>query len=163
MVCRSGRSLPVEPILEALDAQSHRRFVKSHLAADGVPFWDEVCYIVVGRDTRDVFMSLWNHYSGHTRPSSTSSTTTAARESPSRDHPTIHGSCGSNGPPGDGSPGSPMAGPTGHTTITSPRGGSCGGGPTWAGGGRDVPVDEGRGPAAGCRGGGRGMVHLARR
>lgn len=57
---------PIEPILEDLEAQQHRRFIKSHLAADGLPLWDEVSYIVVGRDPRDVFMSLWNHYSEHT-------------------------------------------------------------------------------------------------
>jgi aryl sulfotransferase len=57
---------PVEPILQSLEAQRHRRFIKSHLAADGLPFWEDVRYIVVGRDTRDVFMSLWNHYTGHT-------------------------------------------------------------------------------------------------
>jgi aryl sulfotransferase len=57
---------PIGPILEEFEAQQHRRFIKSHLAADGVPIWDEVSYIVVGRDARDVFMSLWNHYSGHT-------------------------------------------------------------------------------------------------
>lgn len=57
---------PIEPIIELLEAQQHRRYIKSHLAADGMPTWDEVSYIVVGRDPRDVFMSLWNHYSGHT-------------------------------------------------------------------------------------------------
>jgi aryl sulfotransferase len=57
---------PAEPMLAALEAQKHRRFVKSHLAADGVPFFAQAKYIVVGRDTRDVFMSLWNHYSSYT-------------------------------------------------------------------------------------------------
>ncbi len=57
---------PIGPILAEFEAQRHRRYIKSHLAADGVPIWDELSYIVVGRDTRDVFMSLWNHYSGHT-------------------------------------------------------------------------------------------------
>lgn len=57
---------PIEPILESLEAQTQRRFVKSHLAADGVPFHPEMRYVVVGRDTRDVFMSLWNHYSAYT-------------------------------------------------------------------------------------------------
>lgn len=57
---------PIEPIIEALDAQQRRRFVKSHLAADGLPFFPEARYVVVGRDTRDVFMSLWNHYSAYT-------------------------------------------------------------------------------------------------
>jgi aryl sulfotransferase len=57
---------PIEPLIEALDAQEHRRFVKSHLAADGLRFFPEAKYVVVGRDTRDVFMSLWNHYSAYT-------------------------------------------------------------------------------------------------
>jgi aryl sulfotransferase len=57
---------PIERIVETIEAQRHRRFLKSHLAADGLPFHSGVRYIVVGRDTRDVFMSLWNHYSGYT-------------------------------------------------------------------------------------------------
>src|SRR3954471_1112477 len=57
---------PIEPILAGLDAQPHRRFVKSHLAADGLRFFPQAKYIVVGRDTRDVFMSLFNHYSSYT-------------------------------------------------------------------------------------------------
>ena len=57
---------PVEPMIESLDAQQHRRFVKSHLAADGLRYFPEAKYVVVGRDTRDVFMSLWNHYGAYT-------------------------------------------------------------------------------------------------
>lgn len=57
---------PIEPMIESLEAQTDRRFVKSHLAADGLPFFPEAKYIVVGRDTRDVFMSLWNHYTAYT-------------------------------------------------------------------------------------------------
>lgn len=57
---------PIEPVIEAVEAQAHRRFVKSHLAADGLRFFPEAKYVVVGRDTRDVFMSLWNHYSAYT-------------------------------------------------------------------------------------------------
>jgi aryl sulfotransferase len=57
---------PIEPMIESLDAQTHRRFVKSHLAADGLLYFPEAKYVVVGRDTRDVFMSLWNHYSAYT-------------------------------------------------------------------------------------------------
>jgi aryl sulfotransferase len=57
---------PIEPILARLEAQQHRRFVKSHLAADGLRFFPQAKYIVVGRDTRDVFMSFFNHYSSYT-------------------------------------------------------------------------------------------------
>ncbi|HVH04329.1 MAG TPA: sulfotransferase domain-containing protein [Amaricoccus sp.] len=52
--------------LAGLEAQRHRRFVKSHLPLDGLPFHHEVRYLVVVRDPRDVFMSFWNHYSGYT-------------------------------------------------------------------------------------------------
>ena len=57
---------PLEPILAAVEAQQHRRFFKSHLAADGLPYFANAKYLVVGRDTRDVFMSLFNHYSAYT-------------------------------------------------------------------------------------------------
>lgn len=49
-----------------IDAQTHRRFLKSHVPLDGLPYFEEVFYINVGRDPRDVFMSLWNHYSSYT-------------------------------------------------------------------------------------------------
>lgn len=52
-------------VVERLEAQQHRRFIKSHLALDGLPFYPQVKYIVVGRDARDVCMSMWNHYSSH--------------------------------------------------------------------------------------------------
>ncbi len=57
---------PVEPLLGGLEAQRHRRFIKSHLAADGLRFFSQAKYLVVGRDTRDVFMSLFNHYAAYT-------------------------------------------------------------------------------------------------
>jgi aryl sulfotransferase len=43
-----------------------RRFVKSHLPLDGLPWFAEVKYLIVGRDPRDVFMSFWNHYGSYT-------------------------------------------------------------------------------------------------
>jgi aryl sulfotransferase len=51
--------------LAALEAQDHRRFIKTHLPLDGLIFYDEAKYIVVSRDARDVFMSLWNHHSNY--------------------------------------------------------------------------------------------------
>lgn len=57
---------PIEMTLTNVEAQAHRRFVKSHLAADGLPYYPQTKYIVVGRDTRDVFMSLFNHYAAQT-------------------------------------------------------------------------------------------------
>ena len=51
--------------LERLEVQQHRRFIKSHLPLDGLPFFPQVKYIVVGRDARDVFMSIWNHHTSY--------------------------------------------------------------------------------------------------
>jgi aryl sulfotransferase len=56
---------PVEEIIARIEAQQHRRFLKTHLALDGLPFYPQVKYIVVARDARDVAMSLWNHYSNY--------------------------------------------------------------------------------------------------
>jgi aryl sulfotransferase len=52
---------PLGEILSLLEAQTHRRCIKSHLPLDGLRYFPQVKYIVVGRDARDVFMSLWNH------------------------------------------------------------------------------------------------------
>ncbi|HKJ25935.1 MAG TPA: sulfotransferase domain-containing protein [Myxococcota bacterium] len=60
------RGHPIEPIIEALEAQTHRRSIKSHTALDGLPFYPQAKYVYVGRHGPDVFMSLWNHYSNYT-------------------------------------------------------------------------------------------------
>jgi aryl sulfotransferase len=57
---------PLDEVVARIGAQRHRRFLKTHLPVDALPFSDDVRYIVVGRDTRDVFMSLWNHYRNYT-------------------------------------------------------------------------------------------------
>lgn len=59
------RVRPLEEVTAVLEAQTHRRCIKTHLALDGLPFFDEIKYVVVGRDPRDVFMSLVNHYGEH--------------------------------------------------------------------------------------------------
>ncbi len=56
---------PLDQISLALEAQTHRRFIKTHLALDGLPFFETSRYVVVGRDVRDVVMSIWNHHSGY--------------------------------------------------------------------------------------------------
>src|SRR5262249_47030162 len=57
---------PLELDLNALAEQTSRRFIKAHLPLDGLPYWDDVQYIAVSRDARDVFMSLLNHWSNYT-------------------------------------------------------------------------------------------------
>jgi aryl sulfotransferase len=44
-----------------LEAQEHRRFIKTHTPLDGIPNDPHVTYVVVGRDPRDVSLSMANH------------------------------------------------------------------------------------------------------
>jgi aryl sulfotransferase len=55
---------PIQDVIVRIEAQPHRRFLKSHLPLDGLPFYDEVKYIHVARDGRDACMSLHNHMAG---------------------------------------------------------------------------------------------------
>ncbi len=55
-----------EDDLATLEAQTHRRFIKSHLPFDALPVYDTVKYIHVARDGRDAFMSWHNHVLGFT-------------------------------------------------------------------------------------------------
>lgn len=48
-------------VLALLDAQEHRRFIKTHAPLDGLPWHDDVTYVTVGRDPRDVFVSMLAH------------------------------------------------------------------------------------------------------
>ena len=50
-----------EEVIADLDAQRHRRFIKSHTPMDGLPQDPDVTYICVGRDPRDVALSWDNH------------------------------------------------------------------------------------------------------
>ena len=58
-----ARFEPIDDVIERLEAQTHRRSVKTHTPADGIPWFSEASYIVVGRDGRDVCMSFLNHLS----------------------------------------------------------------------------------------------------
>lgn len=58
--------VPRSELGDYLEALPGRRFLKSHLPLDGLPYFPQVKYIVVGRDPRDVFMSLLNHYGAYT-------------------------------------------------------------------------------------------------
>ena len=56
-----ARFEPIDTVLTRLDAQTHRRQIKTHTPADGIPWFDDVSYIVVGRDGRDACVSFFNH------------------------------------------------------------------------------------------------------
>jgi len=52
---------PLADVRAKLAAQTHRRFIKTHTPLDGVPLRDDVTYVVVGRDPRDVAVSMEHH------------------------------------------------------------------------------------------------------
>ncbi len=54
---------PKEEKLRAVEAQTHRRFVKTHLPVDALVFSPKARYVYIGRDARDVVWSLYNHHS----------------------------------------------------------------------------------------------------
>ena len=51
---------PLDRVLARLAAQKHRRTIKTHTPADGIPLLDDAKYVFVARDGRDAFMSLCN-------------------------------------------------------------------------------------------------------
>jgi hypothetical protein len=54
-------TIPLDEVKASLEAQEHRRFIKTHTPLDGVPFDERVSYVCVGRDPRDVSIS-WDHH-----------------------------------------------------------------------------------------------------
>src|SRR5579871_190254 len=48
-------------VFALLEAQRHRRFIKTHTPLDGLPMDDSVIYICVGRDPRDAAISMIRH------------------------------------------------------------------------------------------------------
>jgi aryl sulfotransferase len=53
---------PKEVKLPMVEAQTHRRFVKTHLPVDALVFSPKAKYIYIGRDGRDALWSLYNHH-----------------------------------------------------------------------------------------------------
>ncbi len=53
---------PNEIKLAGVEAQTHRRFMKTHLPVDALVFSEKVKYIYIARDGRDVLWSLYNHH-----------------------------------------------------------------------------------------------------
>ena len=60
------RIMPRAEMLAALEAQTHRRFVKTHLPVDALVFSPTAKYLYIGRDGRDVVWSLYNHLANGT-------------------------------------------------------------------------------------------------
>ena len=53
---------PKEVKLPAIEAQMHRRFLKTHLPVDALVFDSVAKYIYIARDGRDVIWSMHNHH-----------------------------------------------------------------------------------------------------
>ena len=53
---------PKDVKLPAVEAQTHRRFLKTHLPVDALVFSPKAKYIYIGRDGRDVVWSFYNHH-----------------------------------------------------------------------------------------------------
>ncbi|WP_205877709.1 sulfotransferase domain-containing protein [Mycobacterium camsae] len=49
---------PLDEVVAVLEAQTHRRFMKTHTPLDGLVLDDRVTYICVGRDPRDAAVSM---------------------------------------------------------------------------------------------------------
>ncbi|MEO7429488.1 MAG: sulfotransferase domain-containing protein, partial [Acidimicrobiales bacterium] len=52
---------PLDEVRADLEAQTHRRFIKTHTPLGGVPWEERVTYLHVSRDPRDVAQSWDNH------------------------------------------------------------------------------------------------------
>jgi aryl sulfotransferase len=55
------KSSPIEEIQELYNQQEHRRFIKTHTPLDGLPWRDDLTYLAVVRDPRDIYISMLNH------------------------------------------------------------------------------------------------------
>lgn len=53
---------PIDKVIADFDAQPHRRVIKTHTPLDGLPYFEEVSYVFCGRDPRDVFLSMQDHW-----------------------------------------------------------------------------------------------------
>jgi len=53
---------PKDAKLPVVEAQTHRRFLKTHLPVDALRFSPHAKYVYIGRDGRDVVWSMYNHH-----------------------------------------------------------------------------------------------------
>jgi len=73
---------PIEVLIDKLDALESRRYIKTHLPLDGIRYLPQAKYIYVGRDGKDVFMSMWNHWHNMTEESIDALNNAEDREGP---------------------------------------------------------------------------------
>ena len=56
------RSEPIAQVAAELGSQPFRRVLKTHTPLDGLPYFADVFYVVCGRDPRDAFLSMMDHF-----------------------------------------------------------------------------------------------------
>jgi len=78
---------PIEDILELLEGLENRRYIKTHLPLDGLKFFEEIKYIFIGRDGKDVWMSMWNHWHNMTYETIENLNNAPGRQGPPLQHP----------------------------------------------------------------------------
>jgi len=81
---------PKQVKLPEVEAQKHRRFMKTHLPVDALTFSPKAKYIYIGRDGRDVVWSMYNHHA-----TANGSWYEALNETPGRVGPPIDRPCDS--------------------------------------------------------------------
>jgi hypothetical protein len=73
-----------DEVFALLDAQEHRRFIKTHTPLDGVPLIDTVTYVIVVRHPMDVAMSDLDHTENMREERAVELRTAVAGEAPRR-------------------------------------------------------------------------------
>ena len=53
--------IPLEGAVTMLQAQDHRRIIKTHTPLDGIPYFEDCNYVCVYRDPRDLYLSMRHH------------------------------------------------------------------------------------------------------
>lgn len=49
---------PADAVTRMIEAQRHRRYLKTHTPLDGIPYFTDCNYIAIYRDPRDMFLSM---------------------------------------------------------------------------------------------------------
>jgi aryl sulfotransferase len=105
--------MPREDVFARLDAQRHRRFVKTHTPLDGIPIDPRATYIVVARHPLDMAVSLFHQGANLNRARIAELTRTATPDTTPT--PAADATPASQSPPT-----TPSAAPAGHRPTESP-------------------------------------------
>ncbi len=81
---------PIDVVTARLDAQQHRRFVKTHTPLDGVPMDPRATYVVVARHPLDLAVSLYHQGDNIDRARMRALTGAPEPTGPPAPRPTVH-------------------------------------------------------------------------